>query len=235
MEYGWVDIWQEICYDEGMGRVWDYFMRRKPLLLAIVAVFMASSILSYQALRGNATDHKIEWISVDNWGGNKVDIPLTGQPDILGVLHPSDVVGLPRVENQDTTSEQTPEYIETIPEIPVEDAPDAVVGDLSNVSDELPPAVSEPENESADMPENDSGDNSEVGSEDSSEDGSEDDSITYIPSVSGENTDFVDGSNSDQDLGVGVEIELRRGWGLIFCVVVVTLAGGYFGYWHFRR
>ena len=126
MEYGWVDIWQEICYDEGMGRVWDYFMRRKPLLLAIVAVFMASSILSYQALRGNATDHKIEWISVDNWGGNKVDIPLTGQPDILGVLHPSDVVGLPRVENQDTTSEQTPEYIETIPEIPVEDAPDAV-------------------------------------------------------------------------------------------------------------
>ena len=218
-------------------------MRRKPLLLAIVAVFMASSILSYQALRGNAADHKIEWISVDNWGGNNVDIPLTGQPDILGVLRPSDVVGLPRVEDSDATSEQAPDYMETIPEIPAEDAPDVVVGDSSNVSDELPPelppAVSETENESAAMPENDSGDNSEGASENNSgvgsEDSPEDDSITYIPPVSGENTDFVDGSNSGQDLSVGVEIELRRGWGLIFCVVVVTLAGGYFGYWHFRR
>ncbi len=51
-----------------MIEIWDYFMRRKSLLLAVLAVFFISGVLSASALRNNNSELTLTYISIRDWG-----------------------------------------------------------------------------------------------------------------------------------------------------------------------
>lgn len=76
-----------------MIEIWDYFMRRKSLLLLVLAVFFVSSLLSVGALRSNTFEPTSTYISVQEWGTNEdvtPDIEST-QNNITGGNQSSDI------------------------------------------------------------------------------------------------------------------------------------------------
>lgn len=110
-------------------------MRRKGLLLAILATFLASSILSYNVFRSSATDHPVEYISIHHWGGEEIEVPHTGGVPsslIIAVLQPHEVTNLPLYRE----SEQIASDVDTnsVPD-PVSDPIDAST-DPTDVADE---------------------------------------------------------------------------------------------------
>lgn len=109
-----------------MIEIWDYFMRRKGLLLAMLLVFFASSMLSYRALHSNAVEPTTEYISISNWGAERINIPNTGgesdlQP-FLAVMNPSQVTEL----EESIESESDPESDESRPYVIIEQPEDIV-------------------------------------------------------------------------------------------------------------
>lgn len=83
-----------------MIQVWDYFMRRKGLLLSIIAAFWISSTLSYHALISNASEREIPYINIDSWG-EEIEVPRTGGEDelvVLAILDANSVVKLEETE-----------------------------------------------------------------------------------------------------------------------------------------
>lgn len=103
-----------------MIEVWDYFMRRKGVLLAFFTVFLMSSILSYNVFRSSATDHPTEYISIHDWGDDKIEVPHTGgevQPVVLAVLRPEEVTNLaPRLDTEEAPSLAPPLDAEVVAE-----------------------------------------------------------------------------------------------------------------------
>lgn len=86
-----------------MNRVWDYFMRRKGLILLFLAVFVLGGILSYHLLTGKVAEATPEYIHIDNIGKavapEEVEIPHTGEitpPVVLAVMRPGELVALER-------------------------------------------------------------------------------------------------------------------------------------------
>ncbi len=116
-------------------------MRRKGLLLAIIAAFWASSMLSYHVLTSNASEREIPYISIENWG-EEVEVPKTGgekEPIILAVLDADEVTNL---ENSQGSSSEPLENAEATgsqvnQEADVQDSADGGSNDLDMMSDEV--------------------------------------------------------------------------------------------------
>lgn len=103
-----------------MIKLWDYFMRRKPLLVFTVVVFAASGFLSYKFLNLSiAAPMPPEYISIDNWGNTEVEIPPTGGlSPWIAVMQPAEIVALVRNESQ--TAPESPARTETEPQTTTE-------------------------------------------------------------------------------------------------------------------
>lgn len=93
--------------------IWDYFMRRKKLLLlALVGIALGCYGIA-QVLPTSTSHNEVTYIHIDDWGmpethqtPSEVAIPKTGEttPAALAVLAPQDVVALaprPTVEVDD--------------------------------------------------------------------------------------------------------------------------------------
>lgn len=61
-----------------MIEIWDYFMRRKKLLLLALMVFVASGFLVSQLFRQYSSKPEITYISISDWGTPDVEVPRTG-------------------------------------------------------------------------------------------------------------------------------------------------------------
>ncbi len=99
-----------------MIKVWDYFMRRKSLLLLMLVLFSAGGVLSYRALQSCAVDRPVEYIRIDSLP--VVEIPRTGgeasdpEPSqTFSVMNPNDVTsltfsGAESINSQDSLSDE---------------------------------------------------------------------------------------------------------------------------------
>ncbi len=124
-----------------MIEIWDYLMRRKGLLLAILAAFLVSSILSYQAFRGNAAKKPMEYISIKDWGNTDVEVPRTGAlQSVISVMSPRDLVNILALDNSTENSENplNPASEELLADNPGEH-PDNALETSESESDTLEP------------------------------------------------------------------------------------------------
>ena len=98
-----------------MIEIWDYFMRRKSLLLAVLATFFISSMISYRALHSNASEATPIYISVSSWGTeDDIEVPKTGgeadaQP-FFAVISPAEVVQLCHTTVFESAITENPPY-----------------------------------------------------------------------------------------------------------------------------
>jgi len=115
-----------------MVEIWDYLMRRKRLLIAIIAIFFCSSVLSYRVMHDNDSTREPSstapsYITIDNWGQpeSEIEIPHTGNLNeipTLSIISPRRVVELvaPGADNDglavDNVDEKVlrPEHVVTI-------------------------------------------------------------------------------------------------------------------------
>lgn len=92
-----------------MESLWDYFMRRKALLVLFLACFAVGGFLSWRGLQENLANPP-EYISIREWGVPDVEVPLTGglsEPSpTFAVLTPAEVVAILR-PNPTSPSEAT--------------------------------------------------------------------------------------------------------------------------------
>lgn len=91
-----------------MMKLWDYFMRRKTLLVLTVMVFAVSSFLTYRALNTRVKADIPQYISIENWGTDEVEIPQTGGvAPIIAVLQPNELLALSDPVRDNTLEDQS--------------------------------------------------------------------------------------------------------------------------------
>lgn len=91
-----------------MMKLWDYFMRRKTLLVLTVMVFAVSSFLTYRALNTRVKADIPQYISIENWGTDEVEIPQTGGvAPIIAVLQPNELLALSDLVRDNTLEDQS--------------------------------------------------------------------------------------------------------------------------------
>lgn len=93
-----------------MIEIWDYFMRRKKLLLLVLAIFAGSSFISFRLLNRQIRKPESTYISISDWGEDAVNLPKTGSSDNskLPVLSPAEVAGLALPPISDSASDEKP-------------------------------------------------------------------------------------------------------------------------------
>lgn len=221
-----------------MIEVWDYFMRRKGVLLAFFTVFLMSSILSYNVFRSSAADHPTEYISIHNWGDDKIEVPHTGgeiQPVVLAVLRPEEVTNLaPRLDTEEAPNLAPPLDAEVVAEHEpgaTPDLADTQQGNESLATTENPGVTPDPlaeqpaDSPSEESPENDS-EVSDNGTEPSSDD-PESPAESPEESPAEPSADATDQNLANQDSGY-----------LIFLVIMGLIVAGFGTYFleqHFWR
>lgn len=102
-----------------MIEVWDYFMRRKGLLLAVLATFSISSMLSYRVFRVNIPEPEPTYISVNSWNTEEIEIPRTGENNptesFIAVMTPNEVIAIaPPIQTDNTNNNEFEENIDNI-------------------------------------------------------------------------------------------------------------------------
>lgn len=93
-----------------MVKVWDYFMRRKGLLLVLLIFFVGGYLLSCQVLRRNPQADELTYIKIDNWG-EEVEIPRTGgklSMPIVAVMDPEEILKLENPKMPDAQTMERP-------------------------------------------------------------------------------------------------------------------------------
>lgn len=83
-------------------------MRRKTLLVLTVMVFAVSSFLTYRALNARVKADIPQYISIENWGTDEVEIPQTGGvAPIIAVLQPNELLALSDPVHDNTLEDQS--------------------------------------------------------------------------------------------------------------------------------
>lgn len=212
-----------------MIEVWDYFMRRKSLLLMILSVFLASSILSYNIFRTNATTKPVEYISIRHWGNNDIEVPRTGgeSPVLAIVLRPREVTNLsPRQDGEALVAETNPE-----PEVadPLEN-PESTESDITydpTTNDDIDtsdnPDLDTPENQApADVLPPEDIVNNEAGNE-----------AETLPS---DTSNLDNAQKSDiPKVETGKDVDSGYDWGYLVFLVVIGLIVAGFGTYFFEQ
>lgn len=125
-------------------------MRRKGLLLVVLAFFSASSILSCLALQSSASRRETPRITISDWGDPEtaeVDIPRTGLADTFSVISPRDLINLPDEAPTESESklELDPEDSEPESEPPLTSDPQEAAPENDFAADPTPESTELPQ------------------------------------------------------------------------------------------
>lgn len=97
-------------------------MRRKSLLLVLLALFVGGYLLSCQVLRQTPRLDELTYIKIDDWGDD-IEIPRTGETEMAPVIAVMDPEEILRLENPKMPDAQTMEQPPMAPEEQVPEDP----------------------------------------------------------------------------------------------------------------
>lgn len=126
-----------------MMRVWDYFMRRKGLLLLALMTFVVSGIISYQALRSNsALDPEPQYLSIS--GLRQPDDETLIDKEAASVDEEGSSIDEPLAPNSDPEAELDSD-LDSKPDLGPEDSELDPTAGIDSELEEIPESYLEPE------------------------------------------------------------------------------------------